>query len=177
MRESGFLTENSNVLALLKRIEKFKAFSDDDLRSFIQYGKLMEYAAGETIIKKGEVDNWAFFLISGQVKIVKGDKTFAVFQRSGDLFGEMGVIDGSPRSASVWALSKSMVLGIDCTALAKDQLPQGTALHYTVFRLFAEVLAERLRITNEEVSALQKALQEKEAIIAQFASGEKTIYV
>lgn len=177
MRESGFLKENSNVLALLRRIEKFKAFSEDDLRSFIQYGKLMEYAAGETIIKKGEVDQWVYFLISGQVKIVKGDKTFAVLQRSGDLFGEMGVIDGSPRSASVWALCKSMVLGIDCASLGKDQLPQGTALHYTIFRLFAEVLAERLRITNEEVSSLQKSLQEKEAIIAQFASGEKTIYV
>ncbi len=177
MRESGFLKENSNVLTLLKRIEKFKTFSDDDLRSFIQYGKLMEYAAGETIIKKGEVDNLVFFLISGQVKVVKGDQTFAILNRSGDLFGEMGVIDGSPRSASVWALAKSMVLGIDCTALAKEQVPQGSALQYTIFRLFAEVLADRLRLTNEEVSKLQKSLQEKEAIIAQFTSGEKTIFV
>jgi CRP-like cAMP-binding protein len=163
MRETSYLTENKDALSLLQRIEKFQAFTDDDLKSFLEVGKIREYEAGETIIRKGESDQWVFFLLSGQVKIVKGEKTFAVLKRGGDLFGEMGVIDRTARSASVWAQTKVTILGIDCSKLAESRTLRGTIFHYTIFRLFAECLADRLRVTNEEVLRLQKALGEKEA--------------
>ena len=173
MRETNYLKENRKALDLLKRIERFQAFSDSDLKSFLEVGKLKEYEAGETIIKKGETDHWIYFLVSGEVKIVKGEKTFAILKNSGDLFGEMGVIDGSPRSASVWALNKTMVLGVDCSHLDTERKQSAGLFHYTIFRLFAESLAERLRITNNEVVKLQRELKEKEALIAKLTGKDK----
>ena len=166
MRETDYLKENQKALDLLKRIEKFQAFSDTDLGSFLEVGKLREYDPGETIIKKGETDHWVYFLVSGEVKIVKGEKTFAILKHGGDLFGEMGVIDGSPRSASVWALTKTMVLGVDCSNIDDHQKPGNAAFQYTIFRLFAESMAERLRVTSEEVLKLQAEVKEKEAALA-----------
>lgn len=162
MRETDYLKENKNALTLLKRIEKFQAFTDSDLQSFLQVGKIREYEPGETIILKGESDQWVYFLLSGEVKIVKGEKTFAILKRGGDLFGEMGVIDKTARSASVWAQTKAMLLGVDCSKLAERQTMRGTIFHYTIYRLFAECLADRLRVTNEEVIRLQTELKEKE---------------
>lgn len=159
MRETDYLKENKNVLALLKRIERFKTFSDEELFAFLRIGKLKEYNPGEVIIQKGDKDSWVYFLISGEVKVVKGSKTFAVLNRSGDLFGEMGVIDSSPRSASVWARTKSMVLGIDCSQINDREDLLQVAFHYTIFRLFAETLAERLRLTSSEVAKLTEEVE------------------
>jgi len=171
MRETDYLKENIKAVDLLRRIARFQAFSDEDLMSFLAVGKLKEYGAGETIIKKGEQDNWVYFLVSGEVKIVKGENTYAILKRSGDLFGEMGVIDGAPRSASAWAMSKTMVLGINCAELNSERKAVAPVFHYTIFRLFAETLADRLRITNEEVARLQAEVKAKDAQIAAFTKG------
>jgi CRP-like cAMP-binding protein len=172
MRETDYLKENQKALDLLKRIARFSAFDDQELNAFLEVGKLKEYEAGETIIKKGEIDHWVYFLVSGEVKIVKGEKTFAVLKNGGELFGEMGVIDGSPRSASVWALTKTMVLGLDCASIDARRKESTAIFRYTVFRLFAESLAERLRQTNEEVMRMQKELKEKDALIAKLTGKE-----
>lgn len=179
MRETDYLTENKKALDLLRRIERFQVLSDANLDSFLALGKLKEYEAGETIINKGETDHWVFFLVSGEVKIVKGEKTFAILQRPGDLFGEMGVIDGAPRSASAWALKKTMVLGLDCANLTEQRKEQAGVFQYTIFRLFAESLAERLRITNEEVLRLLAELKEKDALIAKLTQnkGDETMWL
>lgn len=180
MRETSYLKENKKALDLLKRIARFSAFDDKDLNSFLEVGKLREYEAGETLIKKGDIDHWVFFLISGEVKIVKGEKTFAVLKQGGDLFGEMGVIDGSPRSASVWALTKTMVLGLDCSNIDASRKESTTVFRYTIFRLFAESLASRLRVTNDEILRMQKELKEKDALIAELTGkdpNDKTLWV
>ena len=162
MRETDYLKENKHVLALLKRIDRFQNFSDKDLHSFMKLGKLREYDPGEMIVKKGDRDRWAYFLISGEVKIVKGGETLGILNRGGDLFGEMGVVDGGPRSATVWARTKTMVLGVDCSVLAQqEKINNGIAFLYTIYRLFAEVLAERLRVTTEEVTKLKSQLERK----------------
>ncbi|NOX25926.1 MAG: cyclic nucleotide-binding domain-containing protein [Deltaproteobacteria bacterium] len=166
MQETDYLKENLKALDLLKRIERFKLFSEENLQSFLKVGKLKSYEAGETIVRRGAKENWVYFLISGQVKVVKGENTFAILQRSGDLFGEMAVIDQEPRSASVWALTKTMLLGLDCSNLDQVNENSGAVFHYTIFRLFAESLAERLRITNDEVIKLQKKLHEKDKLLA-----------
>ena len=173
MRETEYLKENKNALEMLRRIEKFQAFSQENIESFLEIGKLREYDAGETIIRKGDTDQWAYFLLSGEVKIVKGEKTFAVLNKSGELFGEMGVIDGSPRSASAWAQNKTLLLGVDCAKIPTEQDRKGVIFHYTIFRLFAECLAERLRLTNDEVLSLQKELKMKDQEIARL-KGENT---
>ncbi len=180
MQETDYLKENKKVLDLLKRIKKFQIFSDDDLGSFLEVGKLRSYEAGETIIKKGDRDHWVYFLVSGQVKIVKGENTFAILKHSGELFGEMGVIDQEPRSASVWALKQTMLLGLDCSNLDKAESKGGSAFHYTVFRLFAESLADRLRVTNDEIMKLQAKLKEKNKLLAKLTgnSGDnETLWV
>jgi CRP/FNR family cyclic AMP-dependent transcriptional regulator len=179
MRETDYLKENTKALDLLRRIDRFQTFSDEELGLFLALGKLKEYEAGETIIKKDDVDHWVYFLISGEVKIVKGEKTFAILKRHGDLFGEMGVIDGSPRSASVWALQKTMVLGLDCANLNDQRKEQATIFQYTIFRIFAESLAERLRITNDEVIRLLAELKQKNALIEQLSQqkDDKTMWL
>jgi CRP-like cAMP-binding protein len=124
----------------------------------IKSSKFRAYEPGEILIKEGEYDCWVYFLISGQLEIVKAVKAIGHLQRNGDMFGEMGVIDGSPRSASIRAVTNSLVLGLDASYLDQKQKMSELSFCYIIYRLFAEVLAVRLRDTTEENIKLRDAV-------------------
>jgi CRP-like cAMP-binding protein len=155
MKENSRPQDNENLVALLKRIQRFEVFSDAQIAAFLQLSRLREYQAGEVLIREGEYDCWMYFLLSGTLEIVQDDEIIGKLQRGGELFGEMGVIDGSPRSASIRAATKALVLGIDASVV--DQQLQGNEINfcYTIYRMFAEVLAIRLRDTSRENARLR----------------------
>lgn len=74
------------------------------------------------------------------------------------MFGEMGIIDGSPRSATIRATASSLVLGLDASFLDQKQKTSDLGFCYIVYRLFAEVLAARLRESNDENLRLCEAI-------------------
>ena len=79
----------------------------DDLRSL---------PAGEFIFEEGEIGNFAYVVVSGTVDICKltSDQYVVLKElKKGDLFGEMAIIDKSPRSASARAKTDVVVRGID----------------------------------------------------------------
>ena len=158
MREISFDDENLQVIGLMREIDKFDLLSEQDLRGFIKAGKFLEYETGEVVIREGEYDCFIYFLITGQLEITKAGKHVGHLQRNGDMFGEMGVIDGSPRSATIKAKSKCLVLGIDGAVIDHKLKASEMSFCYIIYRLFAEVLAVRLRETTEENTQLRKAL-------------------
>ena len=167
MKEIVFGRNDDRLIHILRKLKKFEKFSDEDLQTFQQLARIRECMAGEVLIREGEYDSWVYFLIIGVLEIVKGDKVIGTLDRSGDIFGEMGVIDGSPRSASVRALENSLVLGLDAALLDRTMKTSEVFFSYSIYRLFSEVLAKRLRETTEEntrlrgeLSKLKKNLEE-----------------
>lgn len=154
---------NQRVITLLKKIDHFNDFTSADINSLLDLGRLREYKPGDVIIKEGDYDCWVYFLLSGGLEIVKDGQRVGLMHRAGDLVGEMGVIDGSPRSATIQAVKPSMLLGIDASIVDRQVKTGHLAFCYTIYRLFAEVLAARLRITTQENIALNKKLQQLEA--------------
>lgn len=151
MKETAYIGDNVKLIGRLKNIEQLKGFSDGDLHAFLQLAKLREYEAGEAIIQEGEIDCWVYFLINGKLEILKDDKIITRLQNPGDLFGEMGVIDGSPRSATVRAAAaKTVVLGVDSSTVDRELREKNHSLAHAVNRMFADILADRLRKLTEE---------------------------
>ena len=101
MRETDYLKSNEKVLRILRDIDQFTPFSNEDIMSFLNVGKLVEYDKGEEIIQEGDEDFFVYFLLSGGVTIEKEGKKVKTLRRTGEIFGEMGLIDGASRSASV----------------------------------------------------------------------------
>jgi CRP/FNR family cyclic AMP-dependent transcriptional regulator len=154
MHEIDRADENIDILRLFNNIRTFTTLPEKDIRALIKSGKFRMYEPGEVLINEGEYDCWVYFLISGQLEIVKGGKAIGLLQRNGDMFGEMGVIDGSP----IRALTKSYVLGLDASYLDQKQKTSDLSFCYIIYRLFAEVLAVRLRDTTEENIKLRQAI-------------------
>jgi CRP-like cAMP-binding protein len=151
MIESCFLEDNEKILRNLKKIPTFEPFGDKDLRSLLKRSKLRKYLPGETIIKEGVSGSWVYFLVYGEVAIVQQGRTVTSTDRQGELMGEMGAIDGARRSATVVAQKETVCLATDTRQIKHLAGYDRMAYSYILYRVFAEVLADRLRATTREL--------------------------
>ncbi len=145
------LQNHDELIQKVKKMATFRSFEKKDFYRILNFSKIREYEPGETILEEGSYDNWIFFIISGKVRVVRHDREIGVLGRTGDIFGEMGIIDGSARSASVSALEKTICLATDISFI--DRLTGEDRLAFTaiLYQLLAEILAVRLRTTSEEL--------------------------
>ena len=117
--------------------------------------KLIDYKKGESIIEEGTLSNCAYIIESGSVEVSKsrpdGQKQIIGILKENDIFGEMGLIDGLPRSATVTALE-------DCTisVLSQDVFNSLAQHNPQALMPILKVLAARLRATLELVDNIQE---------------------
>jgi CRP-like cAMP-binding protein len=151
MKNSGYLSDNKELIEKFRSLPLFRDFPANRFNEILEMSKIMEFEPSEEIIKEGQYDNWIYFLLSGKVGICKQGESISILNRRGDLFGEMGIIDGSPRSASIMAIEKTSCLAVDISFM--DRLKGESRLAFTglLYQLFSEILAVRLRIADEEL--------------------------
>jgi CRP-like cAMP-binding protein len=155
MQETDFLKGNQRVLNDIKKFEIFEPFQDDELHHLMSMSKIRKYNPGETIFDQGSADTWLYFMVYGKVRLVKDGKPVALLQRRGDVFGEMGAIECAPRSASAVAVGEAVCLATDIYYIEQLTGNDKLAFGYVIYRVFSGVLADRLRITTEELMALK----------------------
>jgi CRP/FNR family cyclic AMP-dependent transcriptional regulator len=155
MKETDYLIGNEKIIDDLKKMPIFRPFTQSDLQTLLNMSKLRTYKSGETIIQEGNIDSWVYFLIYGKVKIVKKNKELTILQRKGDIFGEMRFIDSSPRSASVYADEDVACIAVDTEYVEKLTGNDKVAFGYIMYRVFSEILANRLRSLTKELIAIK----------------------
>ena len=126
----------------------FRDFSVDEMVAVIQGLKLLSFERGAAIIREGQPGGSLYMLTSGRVRAFKKDATSGKQDPLGDLkegafFGEMSILTGQPRMASVVALSRCELLELDRPAL--DGITQSHPHVWDVLREFAEKRAVQAR--------------------------------
>jgi CRP-like cAMP-binding protein len=159
MVDSSHQKINNDVIEKVRQIPALSTFEERDINELMQFSKLMKFKPGDLIIAEGCYEGWIYYLISGKARIIKNAKELTVLQRTGDIFGEMSVIDGSARSASVYAVDDTTCLAIDVSGTDAMALDNKLAFRYIIYRDFAEVLANRLRITTNELVRVKGELE------------------
>jgi CRP-like cAMP-binding protein len=155
MQETDFLKGNQRVLNDIKKFEIFEPFQDDELQHLMSMSKIRKYNPGETIFEQNSADTWLYFVVYGKVRLIRDGKPVALLQRRGDIFGEMGAIECAPRSASAVAVGETVCLATDIYYIEQLTGTDKLAFGYVIYRVFSGVLADRLRITTEELLALK----------------------
>ena len=110
--------------------------------------------AGDTIFRKDDEGSRLFIVRSGSVKIGLADTELATMY-PGDIFGELSVLDGKPRSADAIALEPVQAL-----VLERDQFVSFLRSHPDAAVRILEVVASRLRRTDK---LLEEAVFSKNA--------------
>lgn len=151
MQETTFLDNNETMMENLKTIPVLEHFDDQELNRLLEMSKIRKYKAGECIVEEGRSDTWLYFLMYGRIRISKQGKEVAVLSRKGEVFGEMGALDSSRRSASAHAVTDTVCLATDIFYLEKLSGSEKLAFGYVFYRLMSEILSRRLRQTTEEL--------------------------
>ncbi len=162
MIESKYLKQNIENIQKLLSISALKHFETKNLSKLLRLSKIRQYDDGETVIAEGDYDPWLYFLLSGSIRVAKEGVTIGTIDKQGEIFGEMRIIDERSRSASVYAVGKTVCLAVDTSAhhrIASDgDKDEKLDFLLLLYRIFAEYMTARLRLTNEELIKAKKAV-------------------
>lgn len=152
----------NTVTERLNNVSIFAPLSDEEIERLANVSTTRVYAPGEAVVRTGQEGNSMYVVIRGSVKvqIAENDyqKTINTLKEN-DFFGEMSLLTGEPRTATVVAAEESEVLRIDKSGLkpifeANPQLVES----------ISELIEERrllLNRTREETEAKEKDATEK----------------
>ncbi len=133
-------------IPLLATVPLFRDLSARELREVLGAGKDIEFPAGRMIVEEGSIGTDFYMILSGDATVSKGGRVIRRL-RPGDFFGEISLLDGGPRSATVVA--------------------EG---HVLAFRLNRPVM---LRLLDRERSIARKVLLE---VIKRLRSAERKAF-
>ena len=155
MKESSYLEGQENIIKRIKVLPIFKQYTEEQLKDLLRLSKIHQYQTNEVLIKEGSHEKSIFFMLSGSVQVEKDGNIIAKLKKSGDIFGEIGFLDEGPRSSTVRATSETICLLVDVSYLLNLQEKGRDSFHAAIYKMFAEVLAHRLRETTKNLSNLQ----------------------
>ena len=92
----------SDWAAVLARLPLFANVSKRHLRRVAALAEIREFEPGDTIVEKGDAPDGFYLILGGRAKVVARPQARPL--KTGDYFGEMALLDGEPRSATVVAV-------------------------------------------------------------------------
>ena len=145
---------DNDVCGLLKGVDLFSELTEEQLGLLANLVVVQDFNRDETVVLEGDCSMKALYLIaSGTVQVymtgVDGRETILSFLERGDFFGEMSLIDGEPRSASVRTVTDAQLMII-------HREPFLTLIRQTpeiAMSLLSE-MSKRLRKANKQIGSL-----------------------
>lgn len=137
------MNKNQREILVSCLTQVFGRVEDEFVESVIPLLRWVELAGGETLFRQGDVDNGVYFVLSGRLRTTVddegGQRPIGEVTR-GETVGEMAVLTGEPRSATVTALRDTVLAHADNQAF--DQLWRN---HPEIPLHMARVVIERLK--------------------------------
>lgn len=146
----------------LKRVELFAQMTDDELRKLAERLRYAPFAKGNIIARQGApAQHWLFIIISGEAEIylegAGGEKRILNVLSNGAFFGEMSLMTGSPRVASVIAKSD-----VECYRLDKEAFEEILMARPSIAEEVAQVLVTRRMQLDSALQNLDEEAKHKE---------------
>jgi len=138
---------------VLKSAPMFASLTPDQLQALAPMIMRRSAPRGSAVMREGDAVDCLYVIVSGRLKVMVGEadgkETILNILGPGEFFGEMGLIDGNPRSASVVAVEPCELLALTKHAFRKV-LVENTDLAMAVMR----VLVRRLREADRKIGSL-----------------------
>ncbi len=133
----------------LRGFERFAPYSNEELALLITFCDLVASAKGELIIKKGDLSDSMFLVLSGQVRarirVGEHDTSLGTME-PGELFGEVAMLSQTARSADVVAEAPTRLLRLTSERfqeLMSEHPPLAAKMLFNISRLLATRISER----------------------------------
>ena len=137
---------------VIKTVQLFRNLNDFEIEKFMGITENLRLEAGAFIFKKGANADTVYVVVEGSVKITKPgskDDVISIIKR-GEYFGEMGLLDDSPRSTDAHVETDCKLLTVNRANLLA-LMEADHDFGYKFMHNMAKTLAVRLRTTTERV--------------------------
>jgi serine/threonine protein phosphatase PrpC/CRP-like cAMP-binding protein len=141
---------------ILARMPLFRPLNDREILRVLQVVEVVAYQDGDVVITEGDRGEELFIVLSGNVRVMRGDAQLATFS-PGDHFGEMALVRSQPRSATVLSSGTSELMLIRRTDFF-EILRKEHQLAVKLLWQFLGVLADRLADTSRELGQAKEEL-------------------
>lgn len=133
----------------LRRVDLFNTLHDDELVNIAEQLVYTPFVQGEVIMRQGAIAHWLYMIISGVadvfLELPDGERRQIGTVHGGGFFGEMGLITGDPRSATVIAQSEVLAYRLN-----KDSFQKVMAKRPELAVEISNLLAAR-RFNNDQL--------------------------
>lgn len=143
----------AEALELLRKSAVFAHLTPEQLARIEALGRRIAFDEGQLLLEEDTAGEGCYFLLEGRLEVEvrspfagRPPQKLATIH-PGELVGELSLVDGHLRSASVRALETGAALEISNTALLA-LLEQDPAIGFRVMRNLAHQLSQRIRSTN-----------------------------
>ena len=147
-RAGAAVPSNDARIQHLERVPLFSGFTNAELRRVADLSRIVEITTGTVVTQIGEPGDSFFIIIDGAVA-VRTPVGAASQMQPGDFFGEMSLLDGEPRSATIVATTDLRLLIVDRSHFWRllDEAPD-------LVRRMLTILSRRVRRLEQTVQAI-----------------------
>jgi small-conductance mechanosensitive channel/CRP-like cAMP-binding protein len=143
----------------LAKVELFREMNDEERRKLAERLSPAQFMKGELMTRQGATAHWLYILTKGSAEVFistdKGVRKNVSILRAGDFFGEMSLLTGEPRSATLKALEDSECYRLDRKAFDDILHGRPEIAHY-----LSQILARRkveLEAVHHDLDAAERA--------------------
>jgi len=151
--------------SVFRRVALFADLDAAQLQMLSRLASVRHVAAGAPILREAEPGDLFFALVRGEVKVFvdspEGREVVLTHLQAGDFFGEMALLEGEARSASVTALVES-----ELVAISRDDFFALLARDFSLTKKILQTMSARLRRANGVIESL--ALQDVGGRLARY---------
>jgi len=156
--------DQAEAFSILRGERLFECLSEDQLNQMVNQARLKLFGRGEPVIEEGAAGDSMFVMLRGAANVFvskNGSKIQVAKLRAGDCFGEMSLLTGEPRSATVRADADCYVMEIGKPEMAEVLSGAPTCMEQ-LSQLLAQRKMETEGILKEAGNTHEKVLKERQ---------------
>jgi CRP-like cAMP-binding protein len=147
-------------MRMMEKVEIFSPLSDEELRKLVRQVRVETYAAKEIPVKQGDHGDSFYIIRTGNVDVIveksPGESAVVATLRPGNFFGEMSLLTGAVRTASIHVKDDAEFIVID-----KENFASTLANNPSIAESLSQILAERQAGLETERGRLDTASLER----------------
>jgi small-conductance mechanosensitive channel/CRP-like cAMP-binding protein len=148
------------IVRMMEKVEIFSPLSDEELRKLVRQVRVETYAAKEIPVKQGDHGDSFYIIRTGNVDVIveksPGESAVVATLHPGNFFGEMSLLTGAVRTASIHVKDDAEFIVID-----KESFASTLANNPSIAESLSQILAERQAGLEAERGRLDTASLER----------------
>jgi CRP-like cAMP-binding protein/small-conductance mechanosensitive channel len=145
--------------AALAHVDLFAALTPEERQALAEHLVYAPFVAGDTVTRQGAVAHWLYLVVKGEADVwvdAEGKRSHVSVIGPGNVFGEMGMMTGEPRRATITAKSDLECYRLDKTGF-EQVLRTRTDIALEMSRILAAREAERLGYVEKAGAEMRRA--------------------